>query len=375
MLQQHLDAKQFLQALINVMKKIPRKNVIGFMVALCVICTQPQLVIDGVTAATAPSPPAHPAPTLMLSPTISNNVIHTKEGQTVTIAMSASDPNGYNTVRVGIQSNLPEGASFVLDPVDESQATFTWTPAIGSATKTPSVVVKFFAQNYHWKPVTQRNQTITIKVDDDAAPSFDQTALSPTQILKVDTPLKLPVVVNPDLDNDTVLLSATDLPAGAKLGKAVRNAKGQWISKLVWTPSLAQIGLNTIIFIATDDSVSPTQVTYPVEFNVGYVAAPSFAVTMPTTKTVVVNKKLSFKVTVNADPYSKLITISPTNMPAGATLSSAKKVGKLWQATFSWKPTLAQVGEQLVTFAATDPAAGTNSAPILADVTFTVNPK
>lgn len=282
------------------------QRLLMFVVGVLVLVAEPELVIDGVTAAT--SAPSHPAPKLILtaSPAAVNNTIRLKDEETVSITLSASDPNGYTTLKVGVVQNgtlylssnqsglsLPAGATLTANSRDSSKATFTWTPPSGTSTSTPIVVLKFQAWNYHWN--TKTSQTITFNIDDNLAPTFDEAAFPTQQSVKVNTPLKLPVTVNPDPDDDAVLVSASSLPTGAKLGKAAKKS-GKWVSLMTWTPTLAQVGTNAVTFYATDDKTDPAQTSYPVDFEVGYVTAPSFDSTVLSAVTAKVKKKLSYNV-------------------------------------------------------------------------------
>jgi hypothetical protein len=348
------------------------------------ISTEPGFVIDGVTAATATAAPAHPKPKLHLtaSPAIVNNTIRSRDEQTITIDISASDVNGPSSLLIGMVQNgyiysdqsyllLPDGASFTVDSSDPTKATFSWTPALGTSSTSPRMSFKFGAFDTKWN--ISKTQTVNINIDDNLAPTFDEASMPASQPVKVDSPLNIPITANPDPDKDNVNISADSLPKGAKLTKAKQNANGQWVSYLKWKPILDQIGTHTITFFATDDKINAAQTSYPMDFVVDYVDAPQFDASMQNVVTATIKKPLKFKVIVNADPYSKQVSISnATLLPPGAKLSKTRKVKGQWVATMIWKPSAAEAGNSYpVTFAVDDPAAGSGSTAAT-DVTFDV---
>jgi hypothetical protein len=362
--------------------KLNRKSFLLLMV-ITLVSIEPGFVIDGVTAATTVTPPAPKLILTATTPAIVNNKIRSKDGQPISIDISGTDSDRYASVVVGMVQNntfytdqngltLPPGASLVPDSNYANKATFNWTPPTGTSTSTPTVTLKFRAHDTYWN--TSRTQTVTINVEDNVAPTFDEASMAVSQSVAVDTPLSVAITANPDSDQDNVSITANGLPKGAKLSNAKKNQLGQWVSQLKWTPTLDQIGKNAITFTAVDDKLSPAQTTYPIDFVVGYVAAPAFDATMQNVQSAVVNKALKFPLIVNADKYSKHVSIaSDTLLPPGAKLSPAKLVKGKWVATMTWKPTAAQLGTSFpVTFSTLDPAAG-SIAPVTFNVTFNVN--
>lgn len=224
------------------------------------------IFIDGVTAASAtatPTPPTLSVSTPKSSPPIVNNTIRTLEGQSIQFAVSAADPNGYSTLRLQLLSALPPGAKYVAHG---TSGTFSWTPVAGSSQSHPKSAVKFEAVNYFLG--TSTSLLVTLAVDDNLAPSFDPS-IPLQQSAVVGETLKFPVTADPDPDDDSVNIQALGLPAGATLGKSIKNAKtGKWTALLTWTPTPAQVNKSfPVTLIARDDILHPAQTTYPVVFN------------------------------------------------------------------------------------------------------------
>lgn len=358
-----------------------RAKMLLMTIMIAVIVVEPDLVIDGVTAATPPPKPPAPKLVLTSSTAIVNNKIRLLAGQTLTIDLIAADPKGYTNVKAGILDNgvitvdsnslsqLP-GASITEVGGDPAHTLFTWTPQADDALTKPMVVLKFVAVNTHLK--TKRTQAITVTIDDNVAPTFNETTTPPQQTITAGILSKILVAANADPDNDAVVITANDLPAGAVLSKTVKNKQGVWVATLSWKPGFEMGGTDMpVTFTAQDDELNPAQTTYPVTFSVVDVTSPSFAASMPGVQNAVGGKKLAFKVIVNPDPHSQTVSISATGLPAGAILSKPSKVKGQWVAIMSWKPSAALAGSSFpVTFTAQDTRPG--AVPVLFDVTFNV---
>lgn len=334
-------------------------------------------VIDGVAGATQSSTPPPPAPPNLIlngSVAIKNHTTRVEEGKPLNIDILSTDPVTQRSLTVGVLQNgnlytdsgqsgltLPDGAT--LTNTGMGSATFSWTPAVGSSATSPSVTLTFASHNAYFGTTTK--QVVTILVDDNLAPSFDEGKMSqlPSSVA-VDHALSLPITVNADPDNDSVQITSSKLPAGASLGKAVLNAGGQWVSMLNWTPKMTQLGKHYAINLqAVDDQVNPAQASYPLNLSVVPVVAPTFDVSLLAAQNFIVNKKNQYRLIVNADAYSKQVTISVDGvLPKGASLSKAKKVNGQWLALLNWKPSPTQLGDYPITLIAQDPAAQTTSA-------------
>ncbi|MDD4913986.1 MAG: hypothetical protein PHW13_02965 [Methylococcales bacterium] len=320
-------------------------------------------------------------------------------GQAVTININTSDPNGYNGyVFAGATQNnqfyyaadsyvysqngglylgtpstaLLPASSTVTNHYSSvgnySQSTFAWTPT--QADTGTSVTVTFIASNYY-QPTTPKSftQSVTINTVETTTPSFSMNA---TQTLLLGVEAKIPVTVIPDTDNDNVLITANSLPTGAVLGTAAKNASGQWVAVLTWTPATDQIGSTTITFSAQD--VQETNVvTNPVTFIVQNNASPVFASSMQAQVTAAQNIPLNYKVVVIPDAQTSDVLITATGLPAGAALSSPSLVNNHLVATMTWKPDASQIGTDFpVTFTAEDNVVG--AVPVMFTTTFKAVP-
>lgn len=147
-----------------------------------------------------------------------------------------------------------------------------------------------------------------------------------------------------DVDGDTLVYSATGLPAGAAL-------MDNYFS---WTPGYDQAGIYNMTFIASDGTVAVSEtisVTVnntnraPVLSNIGDKLANE-------------NYSLSFVISAS-DPDGDTLIYSASGLPAGAVLS-----GNI----FSWVPDYTQAGVYPVTFTASDGSLSASES-----ITITVN--
>lgn len=320
-------------------------------------------------------------------------------GQPVTVDIAADDPNGYNGfVFTGVTQNnrfyysatsylydhggrmqlanaqtalLPTGA--VLNNLYQTggrfnRSVFTWTPK--PADNNTSVTVSFIAGNYYYPgaPVS-RMQNLTIDTVDASAPSFSMPA---QQTLQPGVAARIPVVVVADGDTDNVLITAVSLPAGAVLGIPAKNAAGQWVAVLTWTPTAAQVG-STVIEFQAQDAQETAIVSNPVSFTVQSGDSPVFASTMQTPLTLTQNELVNYQVVVIPDLQTTDVSITATGLPAGASLGKPVLDNGQLVAELTWRPDASQIGSSYpVTFAAVDNIAG--AVPVTFTATFTVLP-
>jgi hypothetical protein len=364
-----------------------------------------EIIVDAFAGASSPAPVVVATPNIAFSTPSGSPVIITNGnqkkiqaivGQPVTVNITASDPNGYNHfVFVGITQNnqfyysantyiyvqgskvqlgntktplLPSGST-LINPYTTggyfTHTTFSWTPT--QADNNSSVTVSVVASNYYYptKPVS-RIQTFTINTVDAATPSFSMNA---EQTLVAGATAQIPVTVIPDSDNDKVLISAEDLPNGAVLGPAAKNAAGQWVAVLTWTPSADQIGRSSITFQAQDVQ-EPTVVKNEVEFVVQGGATPAFLNSLPTQVNAAQNESLNFQVIVIPDAHTNDVLITATGLPPGAALSKPVLQNGQLYANVAWKPNASLIGSSYhVTFTAEDNVAG--SVPVMFSAIFT----
>ncbi|MBU6214516.1 putative Ig domain-containing protein [Patescibacteria group bacterium] len=158
------------------------------------------------------------------------------EGQTLTFAVSATDPDG--DALTYSASNLPAGALF-----DVATRTFTWTPSYGQAGNYTNVE---FTVTDNGTPMMLDTELITISVGHvNRPPVFSPTG---PQTASTTVPLLFTVSAT-DPDNDAVVLSASDLPSGSTFNPGT--------GVFSWTPTYNQSGVYAVNFIATDNG-TPT---------------------------------------------------------------------------------------------------------------------
>lgn len=240
------------------------------------------------------------------------------ENSALTFSVSATDADG-DTLAYSA-ATLPAGATF-------SGTDFSWTPSYAQAGAYPvtftvndgnggtaSEAITVTVANVNRAPVLA---AIGAKAGAEAAAlTFTVTASDP--------------------DADAVTLSVSNLPLGATFTPAT--------GVFTWTPSYTQAGVfNNVNFSVTDGSLT---------------ASENITITIANTnrapvlgaignKNVGESATLTFTVTAT-DPDGDAMTLSASNLPAGATFTAAT-------GAFSWTPTYAQAGTFAgVHFAVTD---------------------
>ena len=344
-------------------------------------------IIDGVTAASGVVVVANPTIKLTATPSIVNNSIQAVAGQPVSITVTATDPNGYYAyVYAGLLQAgcffaptattctssapvLPANAKMQLTGAYNNIMTLTWTPEVSYSSPFP-MILQFAAYNTYANADTHtQTSAITINVKDNIAPKFD-ASLSAQQTLVAETLIKLPIIVDPLPDNDTISISANNLPTGSSLSAAAKNAKGQWVSVLSWTPSIAQLGINAVTFTANASQES-AQTSFTIDFNVLDLTTPEFSAAMPSIKKAVVNTRLSYNVIIIPDLHSHDVLLTATGLPSGAVLSKPKLSNGQLLATMVWTPNANQLNSSpQVTFTIEDNVPG--AIPVTYTATFNV---
>jgi DNA-binding beta-propeller fold protein YncE len=263
------------------------------------------------------------------------------EGQTLTFAVSATDPDGDDLIyRVG---EMPAGAGF--DAVTRS---FSWTPIYEQA----------------------GTYTVVFTVTDVGTPSLNTSEAVSITVGNVNRPPVLDPIGNKwvnegetltftltatDPDGNDLIFSANNLPAGANFNPIVRS--------FTWTPTLEQGGNYENVEFSVMDNGNPAHVDVElITITVGNInRAPVFDAIGPQTGDE--NVLLEFCVGAT-DPDGDAITYSTEGLPAGATFNSATLC-------FSWRPGEGQEGIHVATFYARD-----NGTPPLTgtlEVVMTIN--
>jgi hypothetical protein len=171
-------------------------------------------------------------------------------------------------------------------------------------------------------------------------------------------------VVASDQDaGDSVTLTGSGLPAGATLSPNPATGNPA-TAEFNFTPTASQAGHTfTVTFSASDNHGANASATCQITVTQGGGGDTNHAptISVPGPQTVAVGQTLTFVVTAD-DPDGDDVTLSASNLPAGATFDPAS-------GTFTFTPTAEQGGQTFtVVFTATD----THNASVSDTVTITV---
>ncbi|MBI4227549.1 MAG: putative Ig domain-containing protein, partial [Candidatus Omnitrophica bacterium] len=144
-------------------------------------------------------------------------------------------------------------------------------------------------------------------------------------------------VVGGDPEGMPASYAASNLPSGAAFGPST-----PWFS---WVPAFEQAGSYAVTFTVSDGVLQASETITITVTNTN--RAPSL--TVPGSQTVAESQSLTFSVSAT-DPDGDALTYGATNLPAGASFSTATQ-------TFAWTPSCSQGGTSYaVTFTASDGA-------------------
>lgn len=163
---------------------------------------------------------------------------------------------------------------------------------------------------------------------------------------------------DPDL-GQSLTLTTTGLPSGASV---VAISATNW--QFRWTPNFTQSGSYTVTFRVADNGVPQGSDTRTVQINVIDVQV----LIVPGAQKVTQGATLTFNVSISAAAGNQSVTITASNMPAGASFTQSGNIGQFrWPTAFN-TPT----GNYTVTFrAARSGALAVNESR---SVAITVNP-
>lgn len=249
------------------------------------------------------------------------------EGQQLSFAVTAQDPNGDNMTLKVKSGTSPSGAEFTDN--DDGTGLFTWTPGFGT---TGNHDVTFVVSD----GTESTEKGITISVGDVNRPpelsAVGDTVISENDNLKID-------VSASDKDGDGIKLTIENEPSGATF---TDNGDGTGIFS--WKPGYSDAGeYENIKFIATDDAAESESDVESMTITVNNKdRAPRLENIGD--KSVEEDKTLSFQISAE-DRDGDPITYYASGLPSGATFDEST-------ATFSWKPSFEQSGKYNVTFKA-----------------------
>ena len=238
------------------------------------------------------------------------------EGSTLAFPITASDADG-DTLSYGA-SNLPSDASF-----NSSTGSFSWTPDY-TAEGTYSVIFSVS------DGTDSAMATVSITVNDvNRSPVLSNIG---SQSVSEGSSLSFTVSAS-DSDNDNLTFSAVNLPSGASFDSSSRHFS--------WTPGNAAAGSYNVTFTVSDGQATDSEV---VAISVGDVNQTPVLASVGS-QSVNEGSSLSFNLS-GSDADGDALTYSATNLPPGASLSSA--------GAFNWTPNYSSAGSYDVTFSVSD---------------------
>jgi hypothetical protein len=161
------------------------------------------------------------------------------EGETLSIVIGASDPDGDNLVFTA--NGLPDGAS--LTDQGDGTALFSWTPAY---TQAGNHSVEFLVTDDGIPPASD-SERVTLSVGEVNRPP----TLDPIGDRGVNEEETLSFVITAsDPDGDMLTIGADTLPSGATLLD-----NGDSTAQFDWQPVIGQAGVYPIVFSVFDDGV------------------------------------------------------------------------------------------------------------------------
>jgi hypothetical protein len=295
--------------------------------------TRPYLVVE------YSLPPENSAPVISVSASSSVN-----ESQPLIFTLSATDPD--NNPITYSATNLPTGAA--LNP---TTGEFTWTPDFNEA----GTYQVTFTATENTPEALSDSETVIITVNNtNRAPELTPIG---NQTINEGGILQFTVLAT-DPDNDSVVLSANNLPTGATFTPST--------GIFYWNTNFDDAGnYPDIEFTATDNGTPMELDVELITITVGNVNRMP-EITNPGPQQVLEGDSLSFGVSAT-DPDNDTVTLSDTNLPSGATFNPLNGI-------FSWTPSLSDAGVYTVTVTATDNGTPTESASTEVVITVGDNP-
>lgn len=263
------------------------------------------------------------------------------EGLPITFTVSASDPDADAISSLtGSGPAVTAGGTFSANASNTS-GTFSWTPAVGQI---GSYLAIFTATN-----TNSGSDSTVVVVATDGGGDHEPVVTAPANQTVALNSLLTFAVSAADPDGEPInSLTAAPLPSGATFTSNAAHTSGTFS----WTPNIAQEGAYTIVFTAANalSGSAATQIQAG-----GSDRAP--VVLGPFTFTIVAGTQGSFPLTAtdpDGDPISSF-TASGTAISAGGTFT---KNASNSSGTFTWTPSVTQLGSYSVTFLASNSLSG-----------------
>lgn len=259
-----------------------------------------------------------------------------QEGETLIIAVRASDPDGDSLVFS--TGNLPAGARF-----DSATGQFVWTPYYHQGGRSyPDIL---FRVTDNGTPAMSVSETITITVGDSGVnhpPELNQIG---SKTVWENNTLQFTISASdPDVGSDDgITYAAGNLPGGAVFDPLT--------GIFSWTPGYEQSGsYRNVLFTATDDGIPPMSDSEAITITVGNVNRPPVLAEIGN-QNAIEGVELELIIT-GTDPDGDFLTYTAASagsdaLPSGWSFNAGAQ-------RFRWTPGFEDDGNYQVTFTVTD---------------------
>ncbi len=275
----------------------------------------------------------------------------------LSVDVQASDPDADDILTLSIV-NPPTGSTF--EDNGDGTGVFTWTPPTAGSFETT------FNVTDNGDPVGNASENITITVNEVDGAANQPPVLSDINDQTAIVGEQLQVALNAlDPEDDAIVLSAADLPAGAEI---IDNGDGT--GTLTWTPQAAQTGSTTVQVTATDAGDPPLNDSK--EFAINVSDSPGGDVNTPPELAPIGNQSVLageiLELTINAsDGDGNTLRFEAGDLPDAGTLTDNGD----GSAQLSWQTGDADIGQVTPTVVVTDD--GTPNQSDSETFTITVN--
>jgi len=256
-------------------------------------------------------------------------------GQAFSVVVTATDPDGQNVTITSV-GTLPTNGTFTAGATGTTTtATYGFTPSAAQAGQT--FIINCVATDSLGGTT---NFTLTIIVPN-TPPVVTGMPAGP-QSVAVGQPFSLMVTATDPTATQTVLISASNLPANAVFTPAA--AGNSTTATLTFTPSAGQAGQTfTINCVATDNSATAGITPFDVVIEVPN--TPPVVTGMPVgIQTINIGQTYNLTVTATDPTVAQTVTISAANLPANAVFTP-NAAGNPTTGTLVFTPSASQAGQ------------------------------
>ena len=291
-------------------------------------------------------------------------------GSPITFDVSATDADPGEQLTfttAGLPSSATLTPALPFTGPSGSTVTFSWTPGFGDL---GSYVLLFAITDRAGQQAFCVRRITVVQGGQNQPPSI---AINPQGPLFVTTGNAVDFDVtgtDPDPSNTVILTALSGLPPGATMTPVLPTAgpASGVTSHFHWAS--AQAGTYVITYRATDDYGATA--TKSITLQVALQAPPVLAITPAGPLSVQHNATVSFTVTGTDPNAGDSVTVAVVSgLPAGATMSPVLPTqgpASGVSSSFTWVPTLLQLGQHTITYSATDLMGNTVSSAIVINV-------